>query len=77
LSIWHKVSVKRRWNWAFQRYLEACCCHGGTPPFFDSRSAVRFLAVEHARNLQIIAFVAEEDAVVPGAQANHVRLDAL
>lgn len=32
-------------------------------------SAVGFLAIEHARDLHVLALVAEEDAVVLGAEA--------
>jgi hypothetical protein len=39
--------------------------------------AVRLLAVEHARDLQVLALVAEEHPVVLGAKTNQGRLDTL
>ena len=41
-----------------------------------TRSAVGVLAVEDAFDLEVIAVIAEEDAVVLGAQADQWRNDA-
>jgi len=43
---------------------------------FDS-SAVGLLTIQHAGDLQVLALVAEEDAVDLGAETEQRRLDAL